>query len=49
MIPQKLGRKLFDAANEPKESFWPERAAHNTIFDLGGFTAAADFIERQVK
>ena len=49
VIPQKLGRKLFDAANEPKESFWPERAAHNTIFDLGGFTAAADFIERQVK
>lgn len=49
VIPQKLGRKLFDAANEPKESFWPERAAHNTIFDLGGFAAAADFIERHVK
>jgi hypothetical protein len=49
VIPQELGRQLFDAANEPKEGFWPETAAHNNIFDEGGFTAAVGFIERHVK
>jgi fermentation-respiration switch protein FrsA (DUF1100 family) len=46
VIDQSLGRKLFEAANEPKEGFWPEGAGHNNIFDLGGFEAARDFIER---
>jgi hypothetical protein len=48
VIPQALGRQLFDAANEPKEGYWPTLAGHNSIFDLGGFTTAADFIERHV-
>ena len=48
VIPQTFGRRLFDAANEPKEGFWPKLAGHNSIFDLGGFVAAAEFIERRV-
>lgn len=49
VIPQAYGRRLFDAANEPKEGFWPKLAGHNSIFDLGGFQTAAEFIERRVK
>lgn len=49
VIPQDFGRKLFDVANEPKEGYWPQLAGHNSIFDLGGFLTAADFIERRVK
>jgi fermentation-respiration switch protein FrsA (DUF1100 family) len=48
VIPQALGRQLFDAANEPKEGFWPKMAGHNSIFDLGGFITATEFIERNV-
>jgi hypothetical protein len=47
VIDPSLGRKLFAAANEPKESFWPHDAGHNNIFDLGGFDKARDFIERR--
>lgn len=47
VIPQRFGRALFDAANEPKEGFWPAGVGHNDIFDNGGFTAARDFIDRQ--
>ena len=49
VIPQEFGRRLFDAANEPKEGFWPRGAGHNSIFDLGGFLTARDFIERRFK
>ncbi len=47
VIPQSLGRQLFDAANEPKEGFWPRGAGHGDIFDKGGFTTAHEFIERR--
>ena len=46
VIPQRFGLQLFDAANEPKEGFWPTGVGHNDIFDNGGFEAAADFIRR---
>ncbi len=45
-IPQRFGRRLFEAANHPKEGFWPEGIGHNDIFDNGGFAAARDFIDR---
>jgi uncharacterized protein len=45
-IPQWFGRQLFEAANQPKEGFWPEGIGHNDIFDNGGFTTARDFIDR---
>lgn len=49
VISQAFGHRLFEAANEPKEGFWPKLAGHNNIFDMGGFQTAAEFIERRVK
>jgi fermentation-respiration switch protein FrsA (DUF1100 family) len=46
VIPQSLGRRLFESANQPKEGFWPSGIGHTDIFDNGGFTRARDFIER---
>ena len=46
VIPQRFGRQLFDAANQPKEGFWPKGFGHDDIFDNGGFDAALDFIRR---
>lgn len=47
VIPQEFGKRLFEAANEPKEGFWPKGIGHNDIFDNGGFTTARDFIDRR--
>lgn len=47
VIPQAFGKALFDAAHEPKEGFWPQGAGHGSIFDLGGFLKAREFIERR--
>jgi hypothetical protein len=49
VIPQHLGRRLFDAAKGPKEGFWPTGVGHNDIFDSGGFDAALGFIRRTMK
>jgi fermentation-respiration switch protein FrsA (DUF1100 family) len=46
VIPQRFGRRLYDAANEPKEGYWPSGVGHNGVFDNGGFAAALDFIRR---
>jgi fermentation-respiration switch protein FrsA (DUF1100 family) len=48
VIPQAQARRLFTAANEPKQAFWPSGVGHNDLFDSGGFTTARDFIERHV-
>lgn len=47
VIPQSLGRRIFEAANQPKEGFWPEGIGHNNIFDGGGFATARAFIDRR--
>lgn len=47
VIPQFLGKRLFEAANQPKEGFWPAGVGHTDIFDNGGFATARDFIERR--
>jgi len=49
VIPQYLGRRLFESANAPKEGFWPHGLGHNDLFDGGGLDAAVDFIERRVR
>ena len=49
VIPQRFGRRLFDAANEPKEGFWPAGLGHDDIFDNGGFAAALAFIRRTMR
>ena len=46
VIPQRFGRQLFEAANEPKQGFWPQGLGHNDIFDNGGFVTVLEFIER---
>ena len=46
VIPQRFGRQLFDAANVPKEGYWPSGVGHNDIFDRGGSAVAIDFIRR---
>jgi fermentation-respiration switch protein FrsA (DUF1100 family) len=46
VIPQRFGRRLFEAANEPKQGFWPHGLGHNDIFDNGGFDTALAFIVR---
>ena len=46
IIPQRFGRRLFEAANSPKEGFWPHGLGHNDIFDNGGFDVALKFIQR---
>ena len=46
VTPQRFGRQLFDAANEPKEGFWPHGLGHSDIFDHGGFETALKFIGR---
>jgi fermentation-respiration switch protein FrsA (DUF1100 family) len=49
VVPQRLGRLLYAAANAPKEGFWPHGVLHKDIFGRGGFDAARDFIERRIK
>ena len=48
VVPQSLGRRLYAAANEPKEGFWPTGLGHHDLCDNGGFAAARDFIERRL-
>jgi fermentation-respiration switch protein FrsA (DUF1100 family) len=48
VIPQSQARRLYAAANEPKQAFWPSGVGHNDLFDSGGFATARDFIERQI-
>lgn len=45
-IPQAMGKQLFEAANQPKEGFWPKGIGHTEIFDAGGFDTARAFIDR---
>jgi len=49
VIPQHFGRQLFEAANQPKEGFWPHGLGHSDIFDNGGFDTALSFIRRTLK
>ncbi|PHS76859.1 MAG: alpha/beta hydrolase [Rhodospirillaceae bacterium] len=43
-VPQKLGRKLFAAANEPKVAKWMEGAGHNDLFTPENTNAMIEFI-----
>ena len=45
-IPQKLGIKLFDAANEPKSSLWINGAGHNNLYDFGMDQEVISFIDK---
>ena len=48
IVPIKLGRELFDAANEPKRFYAIEGAGHNDTYVIGGhdyFEALRIFVE----
>lgn len=47
-VPQKLGRQLFEAAQEPKEALWLATAGHNDVFEHGAGPAVIDFLRRYV-
>ena len=52
IIDYDLGRRLFDAANEPKTFYTIEGAMHNDTFDVGGdeyFETFVGFIKKHVK
>ncbi|MDR3450353.1 MAG: alpha/beta hydrolase [Alphaproteobacteria bacterium] len=34
VVPVKFGKKLFAAANEPKQSYWAPDAGHNNVYNL---------------
>ncbi|HEB79233.1 MAG TPA: alpha/beta hydrolase [Rhodospirillales bacterium] len=46
-IPTKFGRRLFELAQEPKESLWVPGAGHNEIYAFNGAAAVLDFLKRQ--
>ena len=46
IISQKLGIKLFDAANEPKFSLWINGAGHNDLYDFDADQTIIEFIEK---
>ena len=49
LVPYELGRRLFEAANEPKEFFTIKGAHHNDTYEIGGeayFQAIHQFINR---
>ena len=52
IVSYELGRKLFNAANEPKTFYTIEGAMHNDTFDVGRkeyFDTFVGFIEKHVK
>ncbi len=50
VVPQRFGRKLFEAANEPKEALFPEKADHlNLLDDLRIVQRMVAFIQERAK
>lgn len=48
-VPQSLGRKLFDAAVEPKDALWVSAAGHNDLYEHGlGAAVLAFLAARQI-
>jgi len=46
VIPAAQGRRLFNAAKEPKESRWISGGGHNNLYDFGVSGLVVDFIGR---
>jgi fermentation-respiration switch protein FrsA (DUF1100 family) len=46
VVPVELGRRLFDAAIEPKTAHWINGAGHNNVFEMGGEKLSIDFIDK---
>lgn len=48
VVPQILGRRLFDAARQPKEALWIEGAGHNDLYDFGAAARVLRFAARHL-
>ena len=46
VVPVEYGRRLFEAANEPKSGHFLERAAHNDLYEHGTGEIVIDFLEK---
>lgn len=46
VIPPDIGRRLFDAANQPKQAVLIDGAGHNDVFEAGGRLAAIEFLDQ---
>ena len=49
VIPLKFGRRLFDAAREPKQAHYLPAARHNDLLNYGMAPLVIEFLERYVK
>ena len=47
VVPHKLGKKLFEAANHPKEFITIENGMHNNLFERGAGHAVLDWLDKQ--
>ena len=43
-VPKALGKRLFDAASEPKQAHWISGAGHNNLYDFGVTALVEQFI-----
>jgi fermentation-respiration switch protein FrsA (DUF1100 family) len=46
VVPARLGRRLLEAAAEPKQGIFPTGAGHNDLHENGLATAVIDFVTR---
>jgi fermentation-respiration switch protein FrsA (DUF1100 family) len=46
-IPVRFGKRLFEAANDPKQGVFIAGAGHLDLYDHGMAGIALDFLERQ--
>ncbi len=44
-VPQALGKRLFDAADEPKTALWVDGAGHNNLYDFGVDLKVISFLQ----
>ncbi len=47
-VPMRFGKRLFEAAVEPKEGHWLEGADHNDLYDFGTARIVIDFLDHRL-
>ncbi|MCP4330742.1 MAG: alpha/beta hydrolase [Alphaproteobacteria bacterium] len=48
VVPVELGRRLFEAAQEPKEGVFIKQADHNDLYDHGAVKVILQFLQRSL-
>jgi fermentation-respiration switch protein FrsA (DUF1100 family) len=48
VVPQVLGRRLLEAANEPKTGLFPAAAGHNDLYEFGAARAVIAFVKQHI-